>query len=122
MDTDNKGNVLSGTSFFNVIGEACSFPITGGSFTIGSSGVGTVSLNLTIPAQDLDSDFSCARTFTNLDPSDTSVTENYNVVIANGKKQISFRSADDFLSGAVPVPLGADKGDIIALTGQCLKQ
>ena len=123
VDTDNKGNVLSGTKFFNFDGEACSFPITGGSFTIGSSGVGTVSLNLTIPAQDLDSDFSCWRPFfRDLDPSDTSLTENYNVVMANGGKQISFSNADDFLSGAAPVPLGADGGDIVALTGQCLRQ
>jgi len=122
FDTDNKGHVLSGNIFNIFGGEACTFPIIGGSYDFDSSGVGKASFNLTIPALDPDGDFPCVNFFLALDPSDTSVTENYNVVLANGKKQISFSSADDFLTDAAPVALGADKGDLLALTGQCLKQ
>jgi hypothetical protein len=125
---NKAGKIISGTILANRGGEVCSLTITGGSYSIGTGGVGTLQLNLTIPPKDQErqaplanSDFFCAALF-DLPNGTPTVTQNYDVITVDGNTQLHISSADDFLTNTAAVSGDAGSADFSGFAGRCLMQ
>lgn len=113
--TAGNNAISRGSIVFNGGSEACQFTITGGNYLLNLAGVGTLDLQISIPASNPEGDFTCDELL-GLPSGMTSTVMHYDVVVAAGAKQISFSSQDDFVDQA------PDKGDFPSLGGQCLRQ
>jgi hypothetical protein len=123
---NKAGKIISGTILANRGGEVCSLTITGGSYNIGTGGVGTLKLNLTIPLKDQErnltpSNFFCAALF-DLPNGTPTVTQNYDVITLDGNTQLHLSSADDFLTNTAVVSSDGGGTDFSGFAGRCLMQ
>jgi hypothetical protein len=118
--TISASKVTSGTVRYSIDGEQCLLPVTGGAYNLNTSGVGKLSIALTIPALDVDGDFPCVDAF-GLAEGVTSVTETWDIVVADQQRQFGMVGADPFLSGPEISDAASDFSGVIG-SGRCVKQ
>jgi hypothetical protein len=119
LNFDGKGNVTSGSLKIQFETEVCLYTVTpaGSTYTVTPDGVGTLSLNLTAPTNDVDSDFTCASSL-------GSFQQNSVMVIASHGTQIKFSGNDpEFVGGIFATLLSqTESGDYLSFFGTCNKQ
>jgi len=119
--TISANKVTSGVVRYHISGQLCVLPVTGGTYNLNTSGVGKLSIALTIPALDVDGDFPCAADGFGLGEDVESVTETFDIVVADQQTQFGMVGADDFLSGPGASEANGDFSSIIG-SGRCVKQ
>jgi hypothetical protein len=111
---DGKGNITSGKIYFALEGELCTYSLSSGSYNVDSSGVGTMTLNWSLSANDPDMDLDCSATELG-----TGFGEAFAIVLDSSGRALEFNAQDDFLSG--PEFTGTDPGDLF-MDGSCTRQ
>jgi len=112
LDFDGAGGV-TGSVHFLISGEDCLASIGPGSgYSVSSSGLGSLILNLSFSGFDTDNDFNCAK----LSSSKFS-TQKMDIVLERAGEVFDFASQDDFFSAR------SDSGDTPgSFTGSCTGQ
>jgi len=105
---------VAGT-LFHESGEGCNLPISAGQLSLGANGIGTLSLTISIgTTSDEDNDLPCSALF----GGQTSVTENFHVVLSQKKKEMLLAGMEDFIS-----PAGPEGGEVaVPVSGHCVEQ
>jgi hypothetical protein len=107
LDVDGTTGNVSGTLFFND-GETCVLPITGSS-SVGTKGIGNLSVTFQANAKDEDGDFACGLFYGAMQGT---ITQNFHIVLA--LQGFYFIGRDDFIS-----PNSSDNSDFFASSGVC---
>ncbi len=113
---DGKGNITSGTGWTNFEGEVCAFTVnpTGSSYTVTSTGVGTLTVHIDT-ATDPDGDTTFPKHCSDL----SGASLHYTIVVESGGKRFDLSALDPFFTGAAFI--GSDPGDSIE-SGACNRQ
>lgn len=107
----SNGMNLSGTLFHEAL-EGCTLPITGGSLVLNSSGIGKLTLDLSIGTIATDQgDLMCSALF----GGQTTFTETFNAVLAPSKPELELVGEETF----VP-PAGGTA--VVPVRGACVRQ